>query len=50
MPDSIAKFEIIGKMLLFLIKRHAGNQIKMKEKVAPTKVVLELQVINYHLH
>jgi hypothetical protein len=33
-------------MLLFWIKRHAGNQIKMKEKVAPTKVVLELQVIN----
>jgi ribosome-associated toxin RatA of RatAB toxin-antitoxin module len=31
MPDSIAKFEIIGKMLLFWIKRHAGNQIKMKE-------------------
>jgi hypothetical protein len=23
-----------------LIKKHAGNQIKMKEKVAPTKVVL----------
>jgi hypothetical protein len=49
MPDSIAKFEIIEDAFIF-IKRHAGNQIKMKEKVAPTKVVLELQVINYHLH
>jgi hypothetical protein len=37
MPDSIAKFEIIGKMLLFWIKRHAGNQIKMKEKVHQPK-------------
>jgi hypothetical protein len=49
MPDSIAKFEIIGKMLYFWIKRHAGNQIKMKEKVSPTKVVLELQD-KPHLH
>jgi hypothetical protein len=32
MPDSIAKFEIIGEdALFFWIKRHAGNQIKMRE-------------------
>jgi hypothetical protein len=37
MPDSIAKFEIIGKMLLFWIKRHAGNQIKMKRKLHQPK-------------
>jgi hypothetical protein len=51
MPDSIAKFEII-RCFYFWIKRHAGNQIKMKEKVAPTKVVLELQVITpiYETH
>jgi hypothetical protein len=47
MPDSIAKFEIIGEDA-FILERHAGNQ--MKEKVSPTKVVLELQVINSHLH
>jgi hypothetical protein len=37
MPDSIAKFEIIGEDAFILIKRHAGNQIKMKEKVDQPK-------------
>jgi hypothetical protein len=37
MPDSIAKFEIIGRC--FYLIKNAGNQIKIEEKVA-TKVVL----------
>jgi hypothetical protein len=45
MPDSIAKFEIIGEDAIFGLKG-MQNQIKNEEKVAPTKVVLELQVIN----
>jgi hypothetical protein len=47
MPDSI-KFEIIGKMLLFLIK--GMPEIKLKMKVAPTKVVLGAASDKLHLH
>ncbi len=41
MPDSIAKFELIGDdSFLFQLKGMPEIKLKMKEKVAPNKVVL----------
>ena len=41
MPDNIAKFEVIGEdAFIFGLKGMPEIKLKMKEKVAPTKVVL----------
>ncbi|RKS92465.1 hypothetical protein BC952_2364 [Flavobacterium limicola] len=41
MPDNIAKFEVIGDdAFIFGLKGMPEIKLKMKEKVAPTKVVL----------
>ncbi len=41
MPDNIAKFEVIGNdAFIFGLKGMPEIKLKMKEKVAPTKVVL----------
>ena len=41
MPDSIAKFEIIGEdAFIFGLKGMPEIKLKMKDKVAPSKVVL----------
>lgn len=41
MPDSIAKFEIIGEdAFIFGLKGMPEIKLKMKEKIAPNKVVL----------
>jgi len=41
MPDNIAKFEIIGEdAFIFGLKGMPEIKLKMKEKVAPNKVVL----------
>ena len=41
MPDNIAKFEVIGEdAFIFGLKGMPEIKLKMKEKVAPSKVVL----------
>ncbi|WP_158729470.1 MULTISPECIES: SRPBCC family protein [unclassified Flavobacterium] len=41
MPDNIAKFEIIGEdAFIFELKGMPEIKLKMKEKIAPNKVVL----------
>ena len=41
MPENIAKFEVIGEdSFLFGLKGMPEIQLKMKEKVAPSKIVL----------
>jgi hypothetical protein len=41
MPDNIAKFEVIGDdAFIFGLKGMPEIQLKMKEKIAPNKVVL----------
>jgi ribosome-associated toxin RatA of RatAB toxin-antitoxin module len=41
MPDSIAKFEVLGEdAFLFGLKGMPEIKLKMKEKIAPNKVVL----------
>ncbi|OAB29039.1 hypothetical protein SAMN05444395_102202 [Flavobacterium fryxellicola] len=41
MPDNIAKFEVIGDdAFIFGLKGMPEIKLKMKEKVAPTKIVL----------
>jgi uncharacterized membrane protein len=49
MPENIAKFEVIGKMLLFWIERDAWNKIKNEKKVAQTKSFWVQLATNFHL-